>query len=331
VKHHHRLFEIALFGTVVAGAILVISFLSWQRAAERAEPQEFGVTYSIIFADQLGLDGRDVWSALLDDLEIKKFRVPVYWSLVESEQGQFDWSYYDWLLDEAEKREGVEITLAIGRKVPRWPECFIPDWVDLLPDRQQDQAVLNEVRQAVTHFKDRTSVTRWQVENEPFLAFGECPHPSLALVQQELAIVRSLDSRPIQMTTSGEQEPWVDTAINADIVGVSLYRLVWSDVFGFAFYPLGPGFYRARAEMIAPLVEDVIVSELQAEPWFTKPIEDMTIEEQYESFDVEAMLANVRFSERTGMSESYLWGAEWWYFMKENGDDRHWEAARDIF
>ncbi|MFH1433999.1 MAG: hypothetical protein ABIG32_03845, partial [Candidatus Uhrbacteria bacterium] len=304
MKHHHKLFEIALFGTVVAGAILVVAFLSWQRSAERAEPQQFGVTYSVIFAEQLGLDGREVWTALLDELQIKKFRVPVYWSLVESEQGEFDWSYYDWLLDEAEKREGVEITLVIGRKVPRWPECFIPDWVDLLPDREQDQAVLSEVRQAVMHFKDRFSVTRWQVENEPFLAFGECPHPSLSLLQQELAVVRSLDDRPIQMTTSGEQEPWIDTAINADIVGVSLYRLVWSDVFGFAFYPFGPGFYRARAEMIAPLVDEVIVSELQAEPWFTGPIDEIPIAEQYQSFDVESMLANVRFSERTGMSES---------------------------
>lgn len=326
-----KIIELGIFGLLLVATFAVVVFLSWQRLSEKANPQELGITYSIIFAEQLGLDAEETFLALLDEVQVKRWRIPVYWSLVEPESGQFDWSRYDWLLDQAERYDDVEITLVVGRKVPRWPECFIPDWVDRLPQDEQEQAVLVEVREVVEHFKDRTSVTRWQVENEPFLAFGECPHPSLELFQQEIALVRSLDDRPIQLTTSGEQEPWFDTAILGDVLGTSLYRLVYSDVFGFAFYPFGPQYYRLKAMAVSPLLDEVIISELQGEPWFFKPIEQMSIEEQYTAFDVEALQAHVKYAARTGLAETYLWGAEWWYYMKVNGDDRHWEAVKEIF
>ncbi len=324
-------FDALIFGVVLIGTLFVVGYLSWQRSIERARPQKLGITYSIIFAEQLGIDWQEAYIALLDEVGVKRWRIPVYWSLVEGEQGIFDFSDYDWMLDAAEARGNVEITLVIGRKVPRWPECFIPDWVDRLPQHAQEAAVLSEIGEVVKHFKDQSSVVRWQVENEPFLYFGECPRPNLSLLRQEIALVRSLDNRPVQLTASGEQEPWLDAAVQADILGVSLYRIVWSDIFGFAFYPFSPGFYRLRANAVGTLVDSVIISELQAEPWFIKPADEFPIEDQYNSFDVKALQANIRFSARTGISEAYLWGAEWWYYMKVNGDDRHWEAVKEIF
>lgn len=330
-KRKFRLFHVALFGSVLAATLLIVASLSVEQELKKIEPQKMGVTYSVVFADQLGLHSDQVFAALMDEVGVKRFRLPVYWSMVEAEDNNYDWSRYDRLLDAAEQREGIEITLAIGRKVPRWPECFIPGWVFLLSDEKQDEALLDYMREAVNHFKGYDVITRWQVENEPFLAFGECPHPSLNLFREELNMVRMLDDRPIQVTTSGEQEPWLDTAMNADIVGVSLYRLVWSDFFGFAFYPFSPAYYRIKAAATSPFADEVIISELQAEPWFTEPIEQIPIEDQYKIFDVKALEGNLDFAKRTQLDEVYLWGAEWWYYMKENGDNRHWEAVKEIF
>ncbi len=323
-------FDAKLFAAVIIGALFVVGVIGWLRWND--PPQELGVTFSVVFAEELGLDWQETFVALLDDVGVRKFRIPVYWDRLEPLQGQFEWTELDWILEQAAAREGVELTLAIGRKVPRWPECFVPDWVDGQSEESQEQAVLNEIQAIVEYVGDNPVITRWQVENEPFLAFGEgCPEHSLELLLAEIDLVRSLDDRPIQLTASGEQEPWLDAAARGDILGVSMYRLVWSDITGFSFYPLSPEYYRVKAEAAKLLADEVIVSELQAEPWFYKPIKEFTLEEQYQSFDVEALQDNVKFSARTGLSESYLWGAEWWYYMKVNGDERHWEAVKEIF
>jgi len=325
-------FDVILFAAVLIGAFFVVGLLGWVRGHDQENPQELGVTFSIVFAEELGLDWQETFVALLDEVGVRKFRIPVYWDRLERQQGSYDWWELDRILYEASQREGVEITLAVGRKVPRWPECFIPDWVADLSGSDQEQAVLDEIWQIVSHVGNHPSVVRWQVENEPFLAFGEgCPAHTQDLLQREIDLVRSLDDRPIQLTVSGEQEPWLDAAARADVLGVSMYRLVWSDLIGFSLYPLGPEYYRVKAEAAKLLSDQVIVSELQAEPWFFKPIEDFSIEQQYQAFNVEALQNNVDFSAQTGLSESYLWGAEWWYYMKANGDGRHWEAIIQLF
>jgi hypothetical protein len=40
---------------------------------------------------------------------------------------------------------------------------------------------------------------------------------------------------------------------------------------------------------------------------------------------------NVSFAREVGVAEAYLWGAEWWYALKQVGEDRLWETAKHIF
>ncbi len=321
-------FDYMLAVAVLLGAVFVVGFLFLVRSFE--EP-DFGVTFSTVYAQELGLDYQEVFVALLDEVGVRKFRIPVYWDRIESVRGQYDWTELDWVLNEASGREGIEITLAIGCKVPRWPECWHPDWVDGLSDQDRDQAILEAIAAVVTHVGENPSVTRWQIENEPFLAFGEgCPAMSAEFVQQEIDLVRSLDDRPIQMTASGEQEPWLDMAVRADVLGVSMYRLVWSEALGYSFYPFGPEYYATKAAAAKLLADEVVISELQAEPWFPDLETEYSIEQMYHAFDEQALLDNIDFATRTGISEVYLWGAEWWYFMKENGESRHWKAVKGL-
>jgi hypothetical protein len=144
-------------------------------------------------------------------------------------------------------------------------------------------------------------------------------------------LVRSLDERPIQVTVSGELGPWRDAAQAADILGISMYRQTWNDVFGYFIYPLTPAYYFFRAQLVQDDVSQVIISELQAEPWFSDTIQSRPFADWYESFTSEMLEQNVSFAREVGVAEAYLWGAEWWYALKQVGEDRLWETAKHIF
>ena len=78
-------------------------------------------------AQDLGLDWRAVYIALLDDMGVKHLRLAVPWNEVERERGAYDFSGINWMLDEAEKRDAT-VTLNLGRKLFRWPEGHDPGW-----------------------------------------------------------------------------------------------------------------------------------------------------------------------------------------------------------
>jgi len=288
---------------------------------------EFGVTFSSLYSEKLGLNPQETYLALLHDLQIKKIRLPIYWSEIEPLPGEFDWQMTDFFVAEAEK-SGVNLTLAIGRKVPRWPECFIPDWAEALEYNQGQDAVLNMEQKVVERYKNSPAVERWQVENEPFFPFGICPAPDKDFFLEEVALVHELDNRPIVVTVSGEMDPWILNALSGDVLGVSMYRLSWNGALGLFPFPFVPSIYRARSWLTGFFVDQVIVSELQAEPWFVKPIEELTSTERATAFTAEDLKNNLEFARQSGFSEVYLWGAEWWYAEKLEGRDELWETAK---
>src|SRR3989338_7963653 len=105
--------------------ILVLIFAGWLIFFARGPLQEnisWGVTFSVPQAEGLGLDWRETYLALLDDLGIRQFRLVAEWDRMEPKAGEYDFSSLDWQLSELEKRGGKALVV-IGMKVPRWPEC----------------------------------------------------------------------------------------------------------------------------------------------------------------------------------------------------------------
>jgi hypothetical protein len=296
---------------------------------EELEPT-FGITYSWIYAEQLGLDPIDTYQVLLEELGVTHVRLPLYWSEIEHDEEQYNWEIPDELMRISDQA-GVQATVVVGAKVPRWPECFIPDWAEKLNETHQHYGVLDYIEEAVTRYDAHESVIRWQVENEPFFPFGECPEPNFGLFKERVDVTRTLTDKPIQVTVSGEIGPWTDAAQAADILGLSMYRQTFNDAFGYFVYPLSPSYYYFRAELVRDDVQKVIVSELQAEPWFSAPIDSKERTQWYDSFTVEMFEQNIEFARDAMLSEAYLWGAEWWYALKLEGDDRLWETARKLF
>jgi hypothetical protein len=315
----------------LAVGVIAVLFGAIGAWANRPLPKpELGVTFSTTYARSLGEDPDMVFSALLDDVKVRQFRLPLYWSDIEKTPGKYDWSAYDRLVNAAEAR-GAKLTIAVGVKVPRWPECFPPDWAKAQDKAGFEKSLLAFVSAAVHRYGDRASVTRWQLENEPLFPFGVCDPPDVPRLRRELALVRSLSDKPIQMTASGELESWALVGAPADVLGVSMYRTSWNDFWGYSRYPISPVFYGARALLVSPLVSKTVVSELQAEPWFFAPIDSRPLDAWAKAFTATDLNDNYAFAARTGLSEVSLWGAEWWYHLKRNGHPELWDTARTLF
>lgn len=312
--------------------VSIIAFVIISLKPSKKESIKLGVTYSLNYAKELGIDWKKAYIDILDDLNVRYIRLPVYWNIIETFPGRFDFSKFDFLIREAEKR-GVKIIAVVGRRQPRWPECHTPDWVKADAENIQQIHILQSIKETVTRYKSSSAIYAWQVENEPFFSiFGLCPEPDMKFYKKELELVRSLDTRPIVVTDSGELSTWIRTAGLADILGISMYRITWNKYFGYWYYPLSPSFYWKKFLAVSPLVDRGIITELQAEPWFAKSVHITPLSEQYKSMNEEILKNNVDFASRTGFDEIYLWGVEWWYWLKEKkGEYGMWQTAREIF
>jgi len=311
--------DIIIIILVGAGTFYVISWYGFQKEDENVK---FGVTFSTVMSRQLGLEPRKVFDALVEDLGVKIIRLPVYWTDIEKNNGEYDFSDYDYFIGKAE-RKGVRLILAVGRKLPRWPECHVPSWAEI-PNKKFEEAILNYIKTAVERYKNSPAVEMWQVENEPFHVFGDkCAKGKIgaSIVDEEITLVRSLDpERPIMLTDSGEQGIWFSSLSRSDVTGVTMYRQVWNPYLKVVHFPLGPGFYWIKREFFSLFYpkKRVIVAELQAEPWgpgVLLPDYDLSI--QLGLMNVDKFKENISFARRTGFDTFYLWGVEWWYWLKE--------------
>ena len=318
--------------------ILISLFLLWHWPDFHQYPKPiFGVSFSRLRAEEMGLNWRDAYLKILDDLKVKKIRLAVHWHDLEPAPRKYFFDDLDWQVKEAEKRD-AKLILAIGQRVPGWPECHFPDWAKDLTDIDRETSVLTLLKKIVDRYKNYSVIEAWQVENEPFFKFfGLCPKPDRNFLEQEVELVRTIDPyRPIIVSDSGELGDWFSVAKQADILGITIYRTVWSQYIKRYFnYFLPPAFYQFKAYWVKKIsgLEKVIVVEFQAEPWSPRgSLVNIPIEEQFKSMSFDHWQKNLIYAQQTGFSEIYLWGAEWWFWLKEKmTDDRFWQAAKNLF
>ncbi len=292
----------------------------------------FGVTFSTKFSEELELDWQEVYTAILDELGVKQIRIPVYWDEIERVEGEYDFQDYDYLLNEGEKR-GARFIITVGRRQPRWPECHSPAWLNLKDPSEIGGLTLKMVEAVVERYRDRASIEYWQVENEPYFgAFGVCPPLDEDLLLREVELVRSLDSRPMIITGSGEMSSWRREGKIGDIFGTTLYRVVYNSWFGYVKYPFSVGWYRLKAKLAGLEPERLMILELQAEPWVPQGKMIYLTESQVNrSMSVEQFKANLQYAINLDWQRSYAWGVEWWYWQKKYGNPEYWQIAARLF
>jgi hypothetical protein len=55
----------------------------------------------------------------------------------------------------------------------------------------------------------------------------------------------------------------------------------------------------------------------------------MSHQEMVDGMPLKTILTNMDFAKKSGFSEVYLWGVEWWYYMKErHNDSTYWDEMR---
>jgi len=293
----------------------------------------WGVNFSERHTMNFGLDWREVYTALLADLGAKDVKTLMDWDLLEPEKDVFAWDDLDFQTREAE-RYGAHLVVVLGMKTGRWPECHLPEWAKGLTKNEQQARVLELLTAAVTRYKESPAVLAWQVENEAMFAFGDCPWYDTNFLKQEAALVKSLDpSRRVIITDSGEFPLWWEAARIGDVVGTTLYRTVlMSELDRYMTFPIPPVFYGRKAWLVHELFGKPVWNvELQAEPWGKSLLYDLPLEEQAKTMTPEKFADIISYAKRTGLDTFYLWGSEWWYWMKEKHNDAGmWNAAKDL-
>jgi hypothetical protein len=329
---------------LVLGAIAIFltstlyGVAQWYIHKHNSEPLILGTTFIPDYAESFGLDPHQTLNAVFSDLGMRHVRLVSYWSDIEPKPGVYDFSKLDWQLSMA-NHYGAKVSLAIGMRQPRWPECHEPSWVNVDSNHKENwQPQLNAYMSAVIeHVKNNPAIESYQLENEFFMkVFGQCKDFSRDRLVSEFNMTKKLDpNHPVYISRSNN---WVGIPIGKptpDKFTISVYKRVWDATITHRYfeYPQPAWTYASLAgseELFSG--RDMQIHELQAEPWPPNNhiLQDTPLKEQYKSIDAERMEKRIKYGEATGMRTIDLWGVEWWYWLKSNQHDPSvWNTVKD--
>src|SRR3989344_8531786 len=326
--------------TAVAAILILFTAASygvaqWYIAKHNDEPLVLGTTFVPDYARSYGLDPKETLEAIFSELGMRQVRLVSYWKAIEPSPGRYDFSELDWQFEMANKY-GVKVSLAVGLRQPRWPECHEPKWLDLKSHLWEAQ-LFSYMKAVVDRYKDNPALATYELENEFFMkVFGECQDFNRNRLVYEYSLLKNWDSsRPVIISRSNN---WVGLPVGQprpDKFGISVYKRVWDKTLTHRYfeYPLPAWFYASLAGWGQILTgKDMIIHELQAEPWTPNGLEipQTSVNEQFRSMNAERMKDRIKYATDTGMREINLWGAEWWYWlMAAKDDDSVWVVVKE--
>lgn len=331
-----KLFVYKLLRTILVIVLIIVLLVFVFAYKPKPETIRYGMSFNTLYARELGLDWRVTYDAILNDLGVRHLRLAAHWPMIEPVRDEYQYSELDYQIARAEE-VGAEVVFAVGRRLPRWPECHIPAWAEGLTWEEQKGEILEQIERTVLRYKDSQAITYWQVENEPYLevfARAHCGEFDESFLEEEIALVKSLDdSRPILVTDSGNLGTWYGAYKNGDAFGTSVYVHFWNPELGQFRTVLPPWFYRLKENIMAIRYgnKETMLIELSAEPWLLEPIVNVPVDVQYSRMDIEKFNDILKYAEDTRYEKQYLWGAEWWYWLKDRGHPEMWERGKIVF
>ncbi len=318
---------------VIVGSAYGIA--QWYIASRADEPVTVGVTFIPRYARYFGLNAEQTMQAMIDDLGIRQFRLVSYWDEHERENGVYDFTDLDWQFKKAEE-SGSKVSLALGLRQPRWPECHMPDWAEYLTVPEWTEELKEYIGVVIDRYKHSPALESYQLENEFFLkVFGICPDFSRDRLIAEYEFVKQRDpDHPVIISRSNNAVGFPIGKPQPDKFAVSIYKRVWDKnitkrYFEYPFPAWFYGFLAGGGKILTG--KDMIIHELQAEPWVPDgySLNTTTIEEQDKSMNAERLKDRFEYGRATGMKTMYLWGAEWWYWRKVGlNEPSVWETAK---
>jgi beta-galactosidase GanA len=311
----------------------------WYIASQENKPLKLGVTFIPDYAEYLGVDPGQTLAAILNNLGVKRLRLVSYWNDIEPAKGQYNFTKLDHEF-QAANRHHAKVTLAIGLRQPRWPECHPPNGIDTKQPQQKWYPALQKyMTKTVNRYKNNPALVSYQLENEYFLrAFGECHNYSRQRLINEFHLVKKLDPRhPVIISASNSL--FGGTSLRKptpDKYAWAIYRKVYNDYLHHYFQYPTPAWYYAFWGGLNEILHGrpTFIHELQAEPWpkHNIPIKDDSLSDQNKTFNSKIFKAHVEFAKHTGARKIDLWGAPYWYYRKVKlHDPTIWQTARHIF
>ena len=279
-------------------------------------------------------------------LSLPWIRLGCYWNEIEKKPGKFNFSKLDTLIEFCEKNN-INIVLTVGMKAPRSPEYYIPKWLEKKLNlkkyskiKPNNQALLGPtlqfIEKTVNHFKKNKTLKVWQVENEPLNPSG--PNRiriDSKFLEKEVELVRKIDpGRKVMISLWGNEIGirWdiPKATILADIVGLGFYLKHEFSIKGKFIKYVGPMHSKKtiknKIDQIRKRGKKIWIAELQAEPW--EPGEIVTKKKNPPSFLPKHFESNLQYARGLGPEVVLLWGFEYWYWRKMNGDLRYWTKAK---
>lgn len=327
---------------VITATILVLLTSSaygiayWYQQKYADEPLVLGATFIPNYAEYFELDAQDTLQAMIDDLGFTQFRLVTYWKDYEPVEDEYNFDKLDWQFDMIEEAGG-SISLALGLRQPRWPECHGPEWAMEKPIEEWSQDLNEFMGVVIDRYKDRDVLLEYQLENEYFLSvFGECPDFSRERLVNEYNYVKAADpTRNVMVSRSNNATPsWPVGEPRADIVGASIYKRVYDKTITNRYfeYPYPEWFYAFLAGATELWTDrPTMIHELQTEAWLPEGLNMKTapLEEMYKTFGPDDVAPRIQYGVGTGIKRIDLWGMEWWYHLKMNRDAPEiWDNAK---
>jgi hypothetical protein len=286
---------------------------------------------------------------------VRHVRISAYWSDIERRPGAYDFRSVDRLLEIAAEH-GAAVTVTLGMRAQRYPEFWLPTWlrqrlegdVGQYPEDhpQLRAALLAYLDAAARHIGAHPAVDALQVENEAFVpSYAHDPRWRIrpAFLAEEIAVVRAADpgGHPILVSHASwlrKDDSWRWILEHADVLGQSVYTKRqrgpwdWLYIYPYRLGPFTPDLPgQARAARRAG--KQVWIAELQAEPFEAPEVDVRRISTaEAASFSPRWLEENARLARRSGATRAYLWGVEWWAYLRDvRGEPELWEAARALF
>jgi len=292
----------------------------------------FGITFSHTHLNWLKIPIYDALDLALE-MGFSHLRLGSYWQEVEINKGVYNFSKLEDLLNRCEKT-GQKVIMNVGVKSPRWPEFYWPRYLKEkdFNNSETRKRTLLFIEKLVKTLKKYSCITHWEVENEPLDPSGpENSTIPIDFLIEEVELVRKLDSRPIILTLWADdlesRQLFPEVLPIADVIGLDLYykRFMKSDK-GKSFYE-GP---RTNDDYLREIIKtspkEVIITELQAEPW--EKDEKGYLSKNPESISPKLLENNLKRASSLGVREIILWGFEYWYYQKNQGNNKYLEVIK---
>lgn len=318
--------------------LIILALFSVWLLAMKPVPEQitYGMSFNTPYARELGIPWRETYDAILDELKVRHLRLAAHWPMIEPAPSVYNFEELDYQIKRAEE-VGATVILAVGRRLPRWPECHEPDWVKEIAEQDLQSTQLRYMELVIERYKKSPAIIMWQVENEPFLkafAFEHCGELDIDFLDKEIALVRKLDpSRKVLVTDSGNLGTWNGAYSRGDVFGTSVYVHFWNPELGQFKTVLPPFAYRVKDNFMASIHgrKPSLLIELSAEPWLLETVTNVPIETQFTRMNLEKFEDILNYAKETRFDTQYLWGAEWWYWLSLQGHGEMWERGKELF